>query len=172
MDAFDFSGLVARAVAGLDDVRACLLLSRDGLTLGAYPVGGEEQARAAWSRVEPIGDVERGFLVVGDEVWVFARRGAYACIVVGSGSAKAGVLLDRLEATLRAAEEARMQAGTAPPQPAPAVRRPRTPLHREPKPEPADQVLEEVARVLRMPDDAVGQSPSGPAASAPPPAPP
>jgi hypothetical protein len=163
MDGVDFSGLVARAVAGLDEVRACLLVSRDGLTLGAYPQGGEERAREAWSRLGAVGDPERGFLVMTDEVWVFARRGAYACIVVGTASAKAGLLLDRMEATLRAAEEARQQSGSAAPAP-PAGRRSRMPLHREvkpeaaPEPDPAEEVLEEVARVLRVPEEATPEA--------------
>ncbi|HZA60751.1 MAG TPA: hypothetical protein VE754_03595, partial [Actinomycetota bacterium] len=147
-------------MAELDEVRACLLFSRDGLTLGAYPESGEERARQAWNRLGSVGDPERGFLVMTDEVWVFARRGAYACIVVGSSSAKAGLLLDRMEAILRAAEEGRLHPGSAP-SPSTATRRPRTPLHREVRsePEPADQVLEEVAKVLRVPDEATPAAP-------------
>ena len=63
METSEFSALAARVAAGLDDVRACLFVSRDGLTLGAFPPGGEAQARQSWDRLVALGgEPERGFL--------------------------------------------------------------------------------------------------------------
>jgi hypothetical protein len=161
MESIDFTGLAARAVAGLHEVRACLLASRDGLTLAVLPEGGEKMARRALDRLEAVGQPERGFLVIGDEVWVVARRGPYLGIVVAAATARAGLLLDRLESTLRAAEEARLQAGSASPGRPEIPRRPRTPLHREPRSEPSpsrsemkppNPLFEEVARVVSVPE--------------------
>jgi hypothetical protein len=158
MDSIDFTGLAAKAVAGLREVRACLLASRDGLTLAALPEGGEELARRALDRLETVGQPERGFLVISDEVWVVARRGPYVGIVVAAATSRAGLILDRLESTLRAAEEARLLAGSAGPPRPDTPRRPRTPLHREPRAEPRpemktpDSLFEEVARVVSVPE--------------------
>src|ERR671918_2548257 len=128
MESIDFTGLAARAVAGLHEVRACLLASRDGLTLAALPEGGETLARRALDRLETVGQPERGFLVIGDEVWVVSRRGPYLGIIVAAATAKAGLLLDRLESTLRAAEEAKLIAGSAGPGRPQIPRRPKKPL--------------------------------------------
>ena len=158
MESIDFTGLAARAVAGLHEVRACLLVSRDGLTLAALPEGGEDVARRALDRLDRVGQAERGFLVVGDEVWVISRRGPYLGIIVAAATAKAGLLLDRLESTLRAAEEARLLAGSAGQNRPDISRRPRTPLHREPRFDPTrsesrpPNVFEEMARVVSVPD--------------------
>jgi hypothetical protein len=125
----DLGELAARMCAGLEGVRACLLLSPDGLTLGAYPSGGEDQGRSAWDKLEAMGSPVRGFVDLGEEVWVIARRGPYTAVLVSAPTIRPGLLLDRVEALLRAAEETRVQtAAAAPPQP---VRRPRTSLHRE-----------------------------------------
>jgi hypothetical protein len=153
MESIDFTGLAARAVAGLHEVRACLLVSRDGLTLAAVPEGGEDLARRALDRLDTVGRPERGFLVIGDEVWVVSRRGPYLGIVVAAASARAGLLLDRLESTLRAAEEARLHAGSAGPGRPEIPRRPRTSFHRDrSEMKPPNPLFEEVARVVSVPE--------------------
>lgn len=125
----------------LDEVRACLLLSRDGLTLGAHPGDGESRARAAWERMVLAGDPERGFLVMGEEVWAAARRGPYVGVIVASRDALPGVLLDRLDQVLRAAERDRERDGVFAGEQAPVVNEMpqslRSPLHpiQEPTPE-------------------------------------
>ena len=48
-------------------------------------------------------------LIVGDELWVVARRGRYTGLVVASAAQSPGLLLDRLDSALRAAEEARQR---------------------------------------------------------------
>src|SRR2546428_6333675 len=72
----DFAALVHAFVAGVADVRACLIVSRDGLALGASPADEEEKALAAWSQIAAVGEVDRGFVGLRDEQWVFCRRGA------------------------------------------------------------------------------------------------
>jgi hypothetical protein len=133
----DFAALASRMAAGLDGVRACLIVSGDGLSLGASPEHAEPLARSVWERLSAVGDPQRGFMHVGDELWVVARRGWYAALLICSPTVKAGLALDRLESYLRTAEEARVReaaelSGMRPSVPEPS-RRLRTPLHREPK---------------------------------------
>ncbi len=127
----DFAALTSAFAAGLPDVRACLIVSRDGLSLGSHPADEEARALSAWVRVQELGDVERGFAVVGDELWVFCRRGPYAAMAIAGASARAGVALDRLEQMALVAEEDRLRKeglrGQAPDPP----RRARLALHRE-----------------------------------------
>ena len=139
MSATEFGDLAARMSAGVAGVRACLILSRDGLSLGAHPADGEARARKAWDALQQIGDPQRGFVDMGEEIWVVSARGAYAAIIVGSPEAKPGVLLDRMEAELASADVARA-ADDSPARPGDPRSRPRSPLHPEPrlevKPEP------------------------------------
>jgi hypothetical protein len=131
----DFAALAMAVVSGVPDVRACLIVSRDGLALGAYPASEEEKALTVWSRVAALGEVERGFVALRDEVWAFSRRGPYAALATGHPSARVGVLLDGLDQLLLAAEEARVRKEAIRPAQereaaAPdALRGPRTPLH-------------------------------------------
>lgn len=127
----DFAALTSAFASGLPDVRACLIVSRDGLSLGSHPAGEESRALSVWGRVQELGDVERGFAVVGEELWVFCRRGPYAALAIAGASARAGVVLDRLEQMALVAEEDRLRKEglrAAPPEP---PRRGRVSLHRE-----------------------------------------
>ena len=142
-------------VAGLDGVRACLVLSGDGLSLGAYPEKAESKARQAWERLQSMGDAQRGFLIVSEELWVVARRGWYAAILVAAPTLRPGLAIDRLESYLRTAEEARVRetaelAGAAGRPEVP--RRLRTPLHPEPRP---DRTREESGQADVEPRDEV-----------------
>lgn len=107
MSATDFSDLAARMAASVAGVRACLILSRDGLSLGAHPADGEARAREAWDVLQRIGDPQRGFMDMGTEIWVVACGAAYAAVMVATPEVKPGLLLDRMEAQLLAAEESR-----------------------------------------------------------------
>jgi hypothetical protein len=129
----DFAALTSAFAAGLPDVRACLIVSRDGLSLGSHPAGEESRALSVWGRVQELGDVERGFAVVGDELWVFCRRGPYAALAIAGASSRAGVVLDRLEQMALVAEEGRLRkeglrVTASEPEP---PRRGRRSLHRE-----------------------------------------
>jgi hypothetical protein len=140
----DFHALAAALGAGIADVRGCLILSSDGLVLGANPDTAEADARPARIKLAALGEPERGFLQFGTEVWCYVRRGPYAALVVTGTRVRPGLVIDQMEQVLLTAEEARshrdalrVDTAFAPP---PPTTRPRTPLHPEPKPvaEPAN----------------------------------
>jgi hypothetical protein len=93
----DFAALTQAVVAGLSDVRSCLMVSRDGLALGASPATEEGRTLEVWTRIAALGDVERGFVTIRDEVWVFCRRGAYGALATAPSTARPGIILDSLE---------------------------------------------------------------------------
>ena len=128
MSATEFSDLAARMSAGLAGVRACLILSRDGLSLGLHPADEEARARKAWDALQQMGDPRRGFLDMGEEIWVVSARGSYAAFMVAGPEAKPGLLLDRMEAELAA-----LEGGKGDPLPAEPLDRPHSPLHPEPR---------------------------------------
>jgi len=103
----DYSALAQRVAVSVGDVRGCLILSRDGLVLGAYPEDDETQAKPAWLRFAALGDIERSFVGFADQVWVFCHRGAYSSFAVAGASIRPGLLLDMMDQALLAAEEAR-----------------------------------------------------------------
>jgi hypothetical protein len=131
MGTINFSEIAARVAAGSNDVRACLIVSQDGLTLGVFPEEGEASARAAWSRIVSGGDPEpeRGFLTVGEETWAFTRRGGYGALATADRAVRPGVLLDALDGALREAHQERLDTTPAP-APARRVSEPVTPASR------------------------------------------
>ena len=72
----DFSALAARVAASVVELRGCLILSRDGLVLGAYPAGEEGLVKPAWLRFAVVGEPEKGFIEFGSVIWTYVRRGA------------------------------------------------------------------------------------------------
>ncbi len=104
----DFTALASR-VAARAEVVGCVILSRDGLVMGAFPPGGERDVTPAWLRFASVGDPERGFVEFSGELWAYVRRGAYAAFAVGESGTRAGILLDYLEQALLAAEDSRDQ---------------------------------------------------------------
>ncbi len=103
----DFSALAQRVAVSVGDLRGCLILSRDGMVLGAYPDGDEAALKPSWLRFAALGDVERSSVEFGDQIWVFVRRGPYASFAVAGKVVRPGVLIDSLEQALLAAEESR-----------------------------------------------------------------
>jgi hypothetical protein len=101
----DVAALTGSVVLGLPDVQACLLLSRDGLAITGFPPEFERRANEVWLRLSELGDVRRGFVVVGDEMWAFAQREDYLALAIARGSARAALVLDRLDRMLEAAAE-------------------------------------------------------------------
>lgn len=89
---------------GLPDIRACVVLSRDGLALGAFPESEERRAVDAWLDLAALGDVERGFVAVAEELWAFCVRGRYGAIALAGPAARPAVVLDRLDAMLLTTE--------------------------------------------------------------------
>jgi len=132
----EFSALAARVAASVGELRGCLILSRDGLVLGAYPEGEEGLVKPAWLRFAAIGEPEKGFVEFGDEVWAYARRGPYATFAVTGPGVRPGLVLDQLEQMLLKAEEvrSRREALKIPDAPAAPSSKPRTPLHPEVRP--------------------------------------
>jgi hypothetical protein len=136
----DFDALAAALGTGISDVRGCLILSRDGLVLGAHPADAEAMAKPAWSRLSALGEPERGFVQFGTEVWCYVRRGPYAGFALTGTAVRPGLVLDQMDQVLLAAEEARtkgLKLAVPPETPAQAAApsgKPRTQLHPEPRP--------------------------------------
>src|SRR5437879_1555718 len=84
----DFTALASVLAGGLPELRACLLVSRDGLALGSHPADEEARTLGAWARITALGDVERGFVVVGEELWPFCRRGSYSATAIPNAGAR------------------------------------------------------------------------------------
>jgi hypothetical protein len=165
----DFNALAAALGAGIADVRACLILSSDGLVLGANPDTAEIDARPARIKIAALGEPQRGFLQFGTEVWCYVRRGPYAALAVSGTAVRPGLVIDQMEQVLLAAEEARSRRETlrveAPPAPA-LTTKPRTALHREPRPVDEPVVLRSEPRAaassLRLPPAQAGSPPDEP----------
>lgn len=132
----DFSGLAARVAATVGELRCCLILSRDGLVLGAFPDGDERQIKSAWLRFAALGEPEKGFVQFGEEIWVYIRRGPYAAFAVTGPGVRPGLVMDQLEQVLLTAEESRSKRDTlkVPETPAAPSGKPRTSLHPEARP--------------------------------------
>lgn len=142
----DYSALAQRVSLSIAGIRGCLMLSRDGLILGAHPEGDPEtDLRAAWVRFAGVGDPERSYVEFPDQIWAFVRRGAYAAFAVAEVGVRPGVLVDTLEQALLSAEQERVvdrEAMRLPEAPSAPSGKPRTSLHRPdrqstPEPDPA-----------------------------------
>jgi hypothetical protein len=139
----DYSSLAQRVSMGAPGVRGCLLLSRDGLVLGAHPEGeGEAHVKEAWVRFAAIGEPDRSYVEFPDQVWAFVRRGGYAAFAVAEAGVRPGVLVDLLDQALMAGEQERSldrEALRLPEAPQAPSSKPRTNLHK------ADRSAEPVA---------------------------
>jgi hypothetical protein len=103
----DFNALAMTLALGMADVRGCLILSRDGLVLGAHPAESERTTTRAWIRFATIGDPERGFVQFGTETRCYVRRAPYAGFALAGPGERAGLVIDHMEQVLLAAEESR-----------------------------------------------------------------
>jgi hypothetical protein len=103
----DFNALAMSLGAGMADVRGCLILSSDGLVLGAHPAEAERTTTPAWVRFAAIGDPERGFAQFGTETLCYVRRGPYAGFAVAGPGARPGLMIAHMEQVLLAAEQSR-----------------------------------------------------------------
>ena len=142
----EYAALAQRVVLTMDDVRGCLVLSRDGMVLGAYPEEDEQAFKPAWLKFVHVGEARRGFVEFSDQLWAYVHRGPYAAFVISGIGVRPGVLLDQLEQAVLAAEETRAKKGDTlkvPDASSAPSGRPRTSLHPaetktapEPEPEP------------------------------------
>ena len=175
----DYSALAQRVSLSIAGIRGCLMLSRDGLILGAHPEGEPEaDLRAAWVRFAGVGDPERSYVEFSDQIWAFVRRGAYAAFAVAEVGVRPGVLVDTLEQALLSAEQERVvdrEAMRLPEAPSAPSGKPRTSLHRpdrQPTPEsdPAvgrDEAADAVAAAETPLADEVASTPPPEAAESP-----
>jgi hypothetical protein len=175
----DYSALAQRVSLSIAGIRGCLMLSRDGLILGAHPEGEPEaDLRAAWVRFAGVGDPERSYVEFPDQIWAFVRRGSYAAFAVAEVDVRPGVLVDTLEQALLSAEQERVvdrEAMRLPEAPSAPSGKPRTSLHRpdrQPTPEagPANVRAEgddDVAAAETPPADEVASTPPPEAADPP-----
>ena len=165
----DYSALAQRVSLSIAGIRGCLMLSRDGLILGAHPEGEPEaDLRTAWVRFAGVGDPERSYVEFPDQIWAFVRRGSYAAFAVAEVGVRPGVLVDTLEQALLSAEQERVvdrEAMRLPDAPSAPSGKPRTSLHmpdRQPTPEPevarAD-VADDVPASETPPEEEVASTP-------------
>ena len=144
----DYSALAQRVSLSIAGIRGCLMLSRDGLILGAHPEGEPEaDLRTAWVRFAGVGDPERSYVEFPDQIWAFVRRGSYAAFAVAEVGVRPGVLVDTLEQALLSAEQERVidrEAMRLPEAPSAPSGKPRTSLHmpdRQPASEPEPAIV-------------------------------
>jgi hypothetical protein len=134
----DYSALAQRVSLSISGIRGCLMLSRDGMLLGAHPEGeAESSLRAAWVRFAGVGDPERSYVEFADQIWAYVRRGAYGAFAVADMGVRPGVLVDLLEQALMAGEQDRAhdrEAMRLPDAPTAPSGKPRTSLHRSERP--------------------------------------
>ena len=134
----DYSALAQRVSMSITGVRGCLMLSRDGMVLGAHPEGeAETHIRASWMRFAAVGDPERSYVEYPDQVWAFVRRGGYSAFAVADAGVRPGVLVDLLEQALMVGEQDRVRDRDTmrlPEAPAAPSGKPRISMHKQERP--------------------------------------
>jgi hypothetical protein len=160
----EYTALAQRVVLSTDDVRGCLVLSRDGLVLGAFPEDEEASIKPAWLRFVNVGDARKSFIEFGDQIWAYVNRGPYGAFVVAGPAVRPGILLDQLEQALLVAEETRTTRDTLklPDASAAPSGKPRSSLHPQDRPQP----VQVTAAGNERPDAAKAGKRNGPEAPA------
>lgn len=169
----DYSALAQRVSMSVTGVRGCLMLSRDGMVLGAHPEGdAESHIRASWVRFTAVGDPERSYVEFPDQIWAFVRRGGYSSFAVADAGVRPGVLVDLLDQALMMGEQQRAvdrETMRLPETPSAPSGKPRSSLHKQermpaPAPLPASEVALPASADVATSDEAsgaVGPSESG-----------
>jgi len=137
----DYSALAQRISVSVSGVTGALILSRDGLVLGAYPNEDESLAKPAWLKFITLGEPDKSFVEFPDQVWAYVKRGPYAAFATAEAGTRPGILVDQMEQVLLVAEEGRGRRDTlrVPDSNAAPSGKPRTSLHPQvDKPEPAE----------------------------------
>jgi hypothetical protein len=169
----DYSALAQRVSMGVTGVRGCLMLSRDGMVLGAHPEGeAESRIRASWVRFAAVGDPERSYVEFPDQIWAFVRRGSYSAFAVADAGVRPGVLVDLLEQALMMGEQDRArdrETMRVPEMPTAPSGKPRTSLHQQereatasPAPHPPEVTSPRSAEVAASDESRTGVDPSEP----------
>ena len=169
----DFAALASRIAVSFNDLRGVLIVSRDGLVLGAFPPDAEQDMKPAWLRFATLGDSDKGFLEFSDELWVYVRRGPYGAFALGGTSIRPGLVIDQLEQALLQAEEARSRkdALKIPDAPTAPSGKPRTSLHKEAKAPVEEPVAAEAQHAAAPGPAAGGPDPGAPSGGGPEPTP-
>ena len=163
----DYSALAQRVSISVTGVRGCLMLSRDGMILGAHPEGEAEiHIRSSWMRFAAIGDPDRSYVEYPDQVWAFVRRGGYSAFAVADAGVRPGVLVDLLEQALMVGEQDRArdrETMRLPEAPAAPSGKPRISMHKQdrsvtPTPVPSD-VTSPAAAEATVADGTTGEAP-------------
>lgn len=152
----DYSALAQRIAVSVSGVSGALILSRDGLVLGAYPNEDESLAKPAWLKFIALGEPERSFVEFSDKVWAYVKRGPYAAFATAEAGTRPGVLVDQMEQVLLVVEEGRTRREPmrVPDANAAPSGKPRTSLHPQlGKPAPAEAA--EVSVAAAPPAEAV-----------------
>jgi hypothetical protein len=172
----DYSALAQRVSMSITGVRGCLMLSRDGMILGAHPEGEAEiHIRSSWMRFAAIGDPDRSYVEYPDQVWAFVRRGGYSAFAVADAGVRPGVLVDLLEQALMVGEQDRArdrETMRLPEAPAAPSGKPRISMHKQdrsvtPTPVPSD-VTSPAAAEATVADGTTGEAPRSTEAEPPP----
>jgi hypothetical protein len=171
----DYSALALRVSMSITGVRGCLMLSRDGMVLGAHPEGeAETHLRSSWMRFSAVGDPERSYVEYPDQVWAFVRRGGYSAFAVADAGVRPGVLVDLLDQALMVGEQDRArdrETMRLPEAPAAPSGKPRISMHKQerpatPTPAPSE-VTSQAAEAPVSDEAAVAAAPSSEAEPAP-----
>lgn len=127
----DYSALAQRISVSVSGVSGALILSRDGLVLGAHPNEDESLAKPAWLKFVTLGEPDRSFVEFPDQVWAYVKRGPYAAFATAEAGTRPGILVDQMEQALLIAEEGRARRDTlrVPDSNAAPSGKPRTSLH-------------------------------------------
>jgi hypothetical protein len=157
----DYSALAQRIAVSVSGVSGALILSRDGLVLGAFPTDDESLAKPAWLKFITLGEPDRSFVEFPDQVWAYVKRGPYAAFATAEAGTRPGVLVDQMEQVLLVAEEGRTRRDTlrVPDASAAPTGKPRTSLHPQgDKPAPAEVAAspEEALVAAEAPSDRGG----------------
>jgi hypothetical protein len=163
----EYSALAQRISVSVREVRGCLVLSRDGLVLGAYPDEDESLAKSAWLRFAALGEPDRSFVEFADQVWAYVKRGPYAAFAVAEAGVRPGIMVDQLEQVLLEAEAGRTKRDTlkVPDAASAPSGKPRTSLH-----PPADRPMPNEVGAAEPHDRRAFAEGIGPRAAAAPPA--
>jgi hypothetical protein len=175
----DYSALALRVSMSITGVRGCLMLSRDGMVLGAHPEGeAEMHLRSSWMRFAAVGDPERSYVEYPDQVWAFVRRGGYSAFAVADAGVRPGVLVDLLDQALMVGEQDRArdrETMRLPEAPAAPSGKPRISMHKQERPAtptPAPSEVTPQAAEATVSDEAAVAAPPSPEAEPAPPVPP
>jgi hypothetical protein len=169
----DFAALAARIADVVDDVRGCLIVSRDAMVLAAYPETSEAETTGSLTAFLGLGVARRGFLELEHETWCFARHDACAAFVVTGPGSRPGLVIAQLDRALDrfdGAEALRTETSSGRAARPPAQGSPLPTLMIAHRDEPDAASLIRASRRLELPDvepDQAAPTPEGIARSAP-----